>query len=60
MSAKPCQLVWQFFEFFCKQGKLLFDKGLNVLEIFCEGVLPTFANWHIWAKEKAVRFGYCF
>jgi len=52
LSAKPRQLVLQFFENFCKQGKPLFGKGLNVLEIFFEGVLPIFANWQIWANKK--------
>jgi len=60
LSAKPCQLVWQFFENFCKQEKPLFDKGLNALRIFGEGVLPTFANWHIWAKKKQYVVGTAF
>jgi hypothetical protein len=25
--------------------------------MFCKGVLPISANWRIWAKEKAIRFG---
>ena len=60
LSAKPRQLVWQFFENFCKQGNPLFDKGLNVLEGVCEGIFPTFANWHIWAKKKQYVLGTAF
>ncbi|MDV3664675.1 hypothetical protein CMU51_11475 [Elizabethkingia anophelis] len=53
-------MVWQFFESFYNQGNLLFSKGFGALRIFYNRVLPTFANWQIWVKKKAVRFRYCF
>ncbi|TEB45762.1 hypothetical protein D0809_01785 [Flavobacterium circumlabens] len=60
LSANPCQLVWRFFEDFCDSRKPLFNKVFGVFNLFCNGVLRVFANWHIWAKKKQYVLGTAF
>ena len=38
----------------------MFNKGFMEFWVFCNEVLRAFANWQIWAKKKAVRFGTAF
>ncbi|KFF19996.1 hypothetical protein CMT89_17865 [Elizabethkingia anophelis] len=59
LSANPRQLVRRFFENFYNYEKPLFNKGFGAFKIFLNGVLLTFANWHLWANKRAVQKMFC-
>ena len=60
LSAKPCQLVWRFFENFLKCRKPLLNKGFKEFRMFSTRMKWAFANWRIWAKKKQYVSGTAF